>query len=243
MKWERVTACPLCGENNVSYYGSGQAPLISLPDVMDGQPLAIVTTYVICNICGLIFQDRRMTEESAHEFYSSGQYRQLTNGVGKNNQEARDIAKEQETAKRIAQSVMSGSHLDIGCSRGYLLAETQNKGCSVMGVEPYSEYVTQSVPHVGSINDVQDWYDTVTCIHVFEHLINPVKMANEIIMRIKPGGRLILEVPSDRSPGGPLRLPHYYHFQPPVILRIFAALTLERFDINPHNFFILRRDK
>jgi SAM-dependent methyltransferase len=241
MNWEQVTECPLCKQNNVSYYGAGQAPLISVPGIMGGQPLAIVTTYVICNICGLIFQDRRMTEESALEFYASGEYRKLTNGLGKSNQEIRDAAKELETAQRISKYVPIGSHLDIGCSRGYLLKKTRSQGCTVFGVEPFAEYVQEDIPTVPGVEWLDTQYDTITCIHVFEHMIDPVRYAGDIIRLMKPGGRLVLEVPSDNSPGGPLRLPHYYHFRPPVILRIFAELELVSFEMTPHSLFVLRK--
>lgn len=238
MKWETVQACPLCGDNNATYYGQGHAPLVSDPAILGGATLAVVTTYGICNSCGLIFQIGRLDEESGLEFYQSGLYRSTLNRT----QEELDES-ERRTAERIAPYVGSGSHLDIGCSRGYLLAATRQKGCTVFGVEPFAEYVTEDVPTVGSLDDVVAQYDNVTCIHVLEHVIDPVEYAKKIMATVKPGGKLVLEVPSDMSPGGPLRLAHYYHYQPPVIRRLFAGMIFEQFELTPHNLFVMRKPK
>ena len=62
MKWEAVQGCPICGDDNASYYGQGYMPIIQRPDVMGGAPMSTITTYVICNNCGLIFQVGRLTE-------------------------------------------------------------------------------------------------------------------------------------------------------------------------------------
>lgn len=236
MKWETVHACPLCGEDNAALYGQGYAPIIQLPEIMGGAPMAVITTYAICNVCGLIFQAGRLTEESALEFYKSGLYRSSLSRP----QEELD-ASEARTVAKILPHVGAGSHLDIGCSRGYLLAASKAQGNKVFGVEPFAEYVTEDVPTCRSLYDVSGQWDTITCIHVFEHMIDPLEYAAKIISLMKPGGRLVLEVPSEQSPGGPLRLAHYYLFRPPVILRIFAGLKLVQYEMNPHNFFVFEK--
>jgi SAM-dependent methyltransferase len=236
MNWETVHACPLCGADNASYYGQGMAPIIQRQDVMGGAPLAVITTYATCNSCGLIFQVGRLTEQSALEFYQSGDYRaSIQRPV------AELDASELRTVDKILPYIGAGSHLDIGCSRGYLLASSQAQGNKVFGVEPNAAWVTQDVATCRTLDQVRGQWDTITCIHVFEHMIDPLGYAAEIVQLLKPGGRLVLEVPSENSPGGPLRLPHYYLFNPPVIVRIFAALELVEYQANPHNFFVFRK--
>jgi SAM-dependent methyltransferase len=236
LQWETVQACPLCGDDNASYYGQGYMPIIQRPDVMGGCPMATITSYVICNTCGLIFQVGRLTEQSALDFYQSGDYRASLQRP----QEELD-ASERRTVAKILPHVEPGAHLDIGCSRGYLLAASKAQCNKVFGVEPYREYVTEDVPTCRSLDQVRGQWDTITCIHVLEHVIDPVKYARMIIALMKPGGRLVLEVPSEQSPGGPLRLAHYYLFRPPVIVRLFAGLKLVKFEMNPHNFFIFEK--
>jgi len=236
LQWEAVQGCPVCGADNATFYGQGNMPVIQRDDVMGGCPMATLTTYVICNTCGLIFQVGRLTEESGLNLYKSGDYRASLSRT----QESLDES-EGRTAARIVQFVEPGSHLDIGCSRGYLLAASKEQCNKVFGVEPYREYVTEDVPTCRSLDRVRGQWDTITCIHVLEHVIDPVKYARMIIDLMKPGGRLVLEVPSEHSPGGPLRLAHYYLFRPPVIMRLFVGLDLVQFDMNPHNFFIFEK--
>ena len=236
MKWETVHACPLCGDDNASYYGQGNAPILQFPEIMGGAPLAVVTTYGICNTCGLIFQIGRLTEQSGLDFYKSGEYRA---SLGRPQEEL--DASEARTVDKILPHIGAGSHLDIGCSRGYLLAASKAQGNKVFGVEPFAEYVTEEVPTCRTLDQVTGQWDTITSIHSLEHVIDPVKMAAKITALLKPGGRLVLEVPSEQSPGGPLRLAHYYLFRPPVILRIFKDLKLIEYQQNPHNFFILEK--
>jgi 2-polyprenyl-3-methyl-5-hydroxy-6-metoxy-1,4-benzoquinol methylase len=103
--------------------------------------------------------------------------------------------------------------------------------------------VTENVPTCRTLDQVSGQWDTITIIHVLEHMIDPVKYARQIIDLLKPGGRLVLEVPSEQSPGGPLRLAHYYLFTAPVIRRLFAGLVVEKFEMNPHNFFVMRKPR
>jgi SAM-dependent methyltransferase len=236
MNWETVQACPMCGDDRATFYGQGHAPIISDPRVLGGASLAVVTTYAVCTACGLIFQAGRLTEQSMSEYYSSGYYR-ASLGVPQEKIDAQEL----ERGQRIAQYITSGSHLDIGCSRGYLLAETKRKGCKVFGVEPYAEYVTEQVPTCRSLNQVKGLFNNISMIHALEHVYDLRWYARTIISLLAPGGKLIIEVPSDQSPGGPLRLPHVYHFQPPVIHRLFDGLKVELFDMTPHNLFVLRK--
>ena len=236
MKWENVTSCPLCGGDSASFYGQGRAPIINDPRILGGASLAVVTTYAVCNACGLIFQIGRLTEDSMTEYYSSGYYR-ASLGVPQEKIDAQEL----ERGQRIAQYITAGSHLDIGCSRGYLLNETKLKGCKVFGVEPYAEYVTQDVPTCQYLHQVNGQFDNVTMIHALEHVYDLRWYARKIISLLSPGGKLVIEVPSDQSPGGPMRLPHVYHFQPPVIHRLFDGLKVELFELTPHNLFVLRK--
>lgn len=233
MKWEIVNQCPMCGGVHFQVYGQGQAPAISIPAILDGVPMAILTTYYACARCGLIFQNPRLTEESVNAMYADGTYRSFINDTQENmdkNEHARQ--------ERISEFITAGSHLDVGCSRGYLLELTRDKGCKVFGVEPNAEYVNPGIETARSIDDVRGMFDTVTCIHALEHVYDLPTMARKLIDRVKPGGRLIIEVPSDKSPGGPMRLHHPYHIQPWVMTRLFAELELSQFAQTPHSFFI-----
>lgn len=236
MNWITVEFCPLCGSSLAIPYGQGHAPLIFADEIFGGAPLTVVTTYFTCIECGLIYQSPRLNDESVNEYYASGLYRA---SLGRS---VSDLdASEQRTAPRIAAYVTpNATHLDIGCSRGYLLAETRKMGCNVFGVEANRDWVTEDVPTVTDLYKLTGQWQTITCIHVLEHLTDPIRAARKIVELLAPGGRLVLEVPSDQSPGGPLRLAHLFHFQPWAIRRLFADLILEKFELTPHNLFVFR---
>jgi SAM-dependent methyltransferase len=237
MQWHKVEACPLCGCVDGTIYGQGQAPVLVRPDILGGVPLAVLTTYWQCVSCGLIFQNPRLDDKSIDELYRSGDYRQFIN----DSQEHMDAA-EKQRQERIAEFVPPDClHLDVGSSRGFLLDMTKAKGCTVLGIEPNAGYNQSDHPVVDSLEKVNGQWDCITCIHVLEHVTEFQYYANWMTDLLKPGGLLILEVPSDQSPGGPLRLYHLYHFQPWVISKIFAGLELEKFDMTPHNFFMFRK--
>ena len=177
MKWIEVKVCPLCGGNLSIHYGNGYAPVISVPDVLGGAALAVATSYFQCIRCGLIRQSPRLDDESVADLYSSGDYRRMLNL----SPEAID-ADEQKRAERIFPLIEGkGSHLDIGCSRGYLLRMSSMLGHKTLGVEPNSDYV-QEVPSVATIEQVSGKWDTITCLHVLEHVTDPLEYANLITL-------------------------------------------------------------
>jgi hypothetical protein len=237
MEWVTVENCPLCGSKRNLYYGDGRAPMLSIPDTLGGVTLAVITSYYQCVECGLIRQSPRLSDASLAELYASGDYRHMLNGT----QELFDTD-ELNRAKYIYPLIEgSGSHLDIGCSRGYLLEMSRDEGRKVLGVEPNAAYVNEGVPTVATLEQIRSQWDTITCIQVFEHVGNPVEYAEKIVSLMPEGGRLILEVPSEQSPGSPLRLWHLYFYTPPVIMRLFHALKLVDFQRTPHNLFIFEK--
>jgi 2-polyprenyl-3-methyl-5-hydroxy-6-metoxy-1,4-benzoquinol methylase len=135
----------------------------------------------------------------------------------------------------------TGSHLDIGCSRGYLLAMSQKIGRKVQGVEPNGGYTHPGIPVVSKLDDARGKWETITCLHVLEHVYDPLPYARQIVAMLALGGRLILEVPSEQSKGGPLRLWHLYLFTPPVIVRLFHGLKLMDYQQTPHHLFIFEK--
>ena len=237
MEWITIDTCPICGSKLSTYYGQGRAPVITFPDVLGGVPLAILTNYVQCVECGLVRQSPRLDDASMAGLYSSGEYRKLLNNTPENID-----TDEMLRQKRIFPLIEGkGSHLDIGCSRGYLLEMSQADGRKVFGVEPNVGYTKEGIRTVPTLDLVRGKWDTITCLHVLEHVTDPLQYAHTIMALLAPGGRLILEVPGEQSKGGPLRLWHLYLFTPPIILRLFHDLKLVKYDKTPHHLFVFEK--
>lgn len=237
MNWIQVAECPICKSKDSKFYGQGYAPYISSPQILGGVPLAVVSNYAQCQDCNLIYQTPRLDNASLDELYRSGQYRKMLNSRQEDLDE--DEIKRQ---KRIAPLITSaGRHLDIGCSRGYLLDISQRLGRSVLGVEPNLSYVMEGIDAVRTIEEVIGQWYTITALHILEHIPDPVDYAQKIMALLMPKGKLILEVPSEKSKGGPLRLWHLFLFMPGVIERLFADLTLIKFEETPHYLFVFEK--
>ncbi|KKU88091.1 MAG: Methylase/methyltransferase, partial [Candidatus Gottesmanbacteria bacterium GW2011_GWA2_47_9] len=124
----------------------------------------------------------------------------------------------------------------------YLLEQVG--AASRAGVESEVDHVTASGIKVYSdIDDVgKKHFDLVTAIHVLEHVADPLAFLKRMVACTNPNGHLIIEVPTWKSPGGPLRLPHLFHFEPDV-LRLMCrevGLNVEHTEFTPHLMLICR---
>ena len=238
MKWINIDTCPLCGSEIRTLLKQILHPYIMTTGWLVDAPIAIVATYYTCSGCGLVYESPRPDDISVKAMYSTQQYRSIT-GIATETMDSDEC----DRSRRIAELIVDGvSHLDVGCSRGYMLQITQDKGYCVLGVEPNPEYPLEGIETVRSLDDVAGKWDVITCIHALEHVADFKGMADKMIDLLADNGTLILEVPGEGSRGGPLGMVHLYWFQQPVIERIFERLTLVKTDKTPHDLYVFRKD-
>ena len=170
--------CDLCGSDQ--YHVMHDKKYDSPPITMirdDGIP--VHTIDVMCKECGLVYKNPRMTRESLDKFYTE-QYRETY--VSKETSEEFHA----NIAYRLLDG-MSGSLLDIGCSKGKLLELWQGESA---GVEPSQLRPPNAY---ASIKDVPKQYDIVTMLNALEHMYSPTETLQEIYKVC--GGHLLLSVP------------------------------------------------
>jgi 2-polyprenyl-3-methyl-5-hydroxy-6-metoxy-1,4-benzoquinol methylase len=171
--------------------------------------------------------------------------------------------------RRIAQAVPwipAGSHvLDVGCADGALFRQRRSpirSGVGIDLVEPNTWPDGDFERRTGSFPDVvrdDETFDAVVMLAVIEHVSESAlaAWAGACARLLRPGGRLILTVPSPAVDtllhvGMRLRLldgieAHQHHgFQPSQLPGIFgpAGLTLERlhrFQFGLNNLFVFSR--
>ena len=241
-----LNSCPVCKNYKIIPYRQlGIAPVVS-HEIMPGVFInaGIISHYFECQDCHVIFQNPRMSDEELDKFYEEDYYRRLLNLTDKERDE--DEMNRAEFDSKIIKEHLGEieSHLDIGCSRGFLLdkvaakfktgVETSINQVIVTGVEVYTT--------IDQILKAQKTFDLITMIHTLEHVPYPIDYLENIVKLVKKDGYLIIEVPTWKSPGGPLRLPHLFHFEPDVLKLICqrVGLKVSHVQFTPHLMLICR---
>ena len=167
---------------------------------------------------GLIYVDP-VPFENTEEFYKT-EYRKSYKGVHrpkpKHVYRAGKIAIERYF--RLSQYLPNEANcLDAGSSSGEFVYLLNQRGFRAQGVEanlPYAEYseselnlsVTKS-PF--SEFKTEDKFDLITMFHVLEHLENPIRDLSHLGQFLKPGGKLVIEVPNILYPN--MAFSHKWH--------------------------------
>jgi len=114
-------------------------------------------------------------------------------------------------AYRFAREVAAApgtSVLDVGCGDGRLAAELVKSGAQVNGTDPSRiaiERAREAVPGAvfnqlgaaGRLPYDDSRFDTVTCIHVLQHVVDTQLLLSEIRRVLRPGGTVAVAVPNN----------------------------------------------
>jgi len=102
-----------------------------------------------------------------------------------------------------------GKVLDVGCGEGEFLARMKILGMDVYGVEPNLDPAEVISPRAISLNIKKcfleqakfndNFFDVIRLSHVFEHLPDPFSTLIEARRILKPGGILIISLPTTDS--------------------------------------------
>lgn len=187
-------------------------------------------TLWLCRTCGWIKLGETPTLEQAYppEYYGSGS-RKFISGVEWVSTLPPPCLKAgiRKIAKAARQEGRAPSVLDIGCGRGYLLAQLAAAGWRCAGLDIPQSPIPPRNPEidfrVGSAEQPLPWhagtFDLVVLNHVLEHTIDPHFVLHEASRTLRPGGWLYLGVPHFQSWQArwfgefwfPLEIPRHLH--------------------------------
>lgn len=197
---ETLNACPICGgafsgervHGNGMYYEFGGVD-------MDWY-------YGVCGSCGVLALNPRMSEEYTREYYT-GKYRNEMRPLGiKTEFTARMRAL---TQVALVGHLLTGSTaLDVGCSRGYLMRELEERGFTCTGVDPDPD----SVAAYADLAQVPfQAFDVITCSHTLEHINYPAEFLKTLRLNYAHSAtRLMIDVPNyPTGTEGGLYQPHH----------------------------------
>ena len=94
--------------------------------------------------------------------------------------------------------------VDVGSGLGGFVKLATSLCANVVGVEPQdklrADAVAENLSIVASMADVPSaHFDVASLFHVLEHLSDPLRVLAEVRQCLKPGGKLIVEVPHARD--------------------------------------------
>lgn len=209
-----LKSCPLC---------QGETFQTVAEKDRDGQPLRTV----LCGDCGLVFTNPRPSPQEVAAFYQDS-YRVLYKQARRPS--ARHVYRAGQVAlKRLGRlRPLLSEHsrvLDLGAGAGELLFLLRAAGHDISGIEPnlgYGDFAREDLGlpvQAGGYQDAQvdpASQDLVTAFHVVEHLEDPVDALRIMASWVRPGGRILIEVPNVLSacqwPSSRFHLAHLFNF-------------------------------
>ena len=167
---------------------------------------------------GLIYVDP-VPFENTEEFYKT-EYRKSYKGV--HSPKPKHVYRAGKVAmgrfSRLSKYLSKGAQcLDAGSSSGEFVYLLEKKGFDAQGVEaniPYAEYSQAELGISVCISPFSEYqtdqkFDLITMFHVLEHLENPVRDLTYLGQFLKPGGKLVIEVPNILYPN--MAFSHKWH--------------------------------
>ena len=197
-----VSECAICGNSDFSVFHQVSDYLMDAPD--------LTTSFMSCDVCGLIFQNPRLSQSKIHEYYppeyDSYQDIELYPDDLYSRIATRGLLKRSQV---VIDNKGSGKLLDVGCATGNFLRMMQKfPGWDLQGVE-ISEHAAkiarenyQLNVYTGVIEEANypaDHFDVVTLWDVLEHILDPNSLLFEVNRVLKSSGNLILRVPNGGS--------------------------------------------
>lgn len=183
------TQCPLCGNTQLE-------PFLELSE----------RQLLTCPSCGVRCTADFGSSAAIASYYDQvkahhGKISDLTAGEG-GNDALRAIARAQADAiEMLCGPRRSGRLLEVGCSRGHLLAEMEVRGWEVSGLDVSASSAAEAAGrcrgtvHVGEVTDAPfepGSFERIAMFDVLAHLADPVGTLTALAELLSPGGTLVL---------------------------------------------------
>jgi len=236
--------CPLCGSTAAT------------PGIGGTDRLFATTTrrfeLVRCRGCGLLRQSPMPAADEIASFYPENYWFAADGTTAGRLEEAyrRMVLRDHVRFVRAALKKVDprAPVLDVGCGGGLFLRVIAEDGRRVVGLDRSATAArvalrAQGVPAVCSMLDAAPFADAsfgaVTMFHVLEHLADPAACIRAAHRLLKPGGRLVVQVPNIDSLQSRLFGSRWSGLELPRHLVGFGVGTLQRL-LEQEHFEVLR---
>lgn len=245
IQYEKISNCEICGSEKINI-------------LFNNDRYGINQKTCVCDNCGFMFSNPRMTDTSAQYFYNSDLYRSLYDGTGKSFDEEtlfKNTLIELRKYKPLTPQKPDFNYyysnlyfdfinweiidfetvLDIGCGKGKKLIDFNFLGKKTYGIEPSKTYhkVHNELglsAEVGFIKNVKNKYDLVLLTHVLEHLTNLEKIINHLNEITKK--YVFIEVPGHVKKLQSIQNAHNYYFSLNTLNHFFLNNNFKLIKIN-----------
>jgi len=170
-----------------------------------------------CISCGVRYQYPTLSPEEESRFYAAEFENFMSSRSGFDggwHRAEEHIASNELTRKRRMQYLKpylidKCKILEIGCSSGFMLLPLAEKGYSCSGIEPsgiFRDFVNNKGLRVyESFEELKseplgEKLDLIIHFFVLEHIINPFDFLKSQLDLLKPGGKIIFEIPNAADP-------------------------------------------
>jgi 2-polyprenyl-3-methyl-5-hydroxy-6-metoxy-1,4-benzoquinol methylase len=165
--------------------------------------------HVRCDACGMVYVSPRLREALGHDSYTEDYYTEtyrlkLIPALPYRT----TVINPRKYAQLMEYFFAPGSILDVGCGLGDFLHECKSRGWKTLGIElnPFAaDYARRefgldvAATSVSAFDEKVERFDCVTLWGVLEHVVRPVALLEKARDLLRPGGLLVLEVPSGDS--------------------------------------------
>jgi len=225
-----------------------EAVLCALCNADDTETLREIPpwAYVQCRKCGLVYANERATEQAVQRVYEKNKfmswfkkhtYKHRKMGNLKNIGDR--LHRGEKLMYEVTKYKQGGRLLDIGCNRGFILANAAAWGWEAYGVEivPWATKLVEKEFSVTAFNcrirDVDPqfetgFFDAITMIDIIEHFHEPVKDMMEINRILKDDGFLIINTVDIGSAYARLRGYDWIFEKPEEHLYLFDKVTMKK---------------
>lgn len=237
-------ACPLTGSRTWEH-------------VLTGDRYGMGIQTMICPESGFIATNPRPTEAALNKFYRHHyrdyyfSYSDPRSDDYLNSLNYKIVRRRAEWLLDFCEEAMPCSNpavIDIGCADGHFLElfKVRFPKASLTGIDPDERYGGEARRRTGAeiligdfneivsgIHELTGRHDLLVLSHVLEHLAEPGRKLDEMAKLLKPGGRILVEVPNILSFAwrglGMFHIGHINHFYPETLVLLLenAGFQLE----------------
>ncbi len=191
--------------------------------------------YYECKNCETLFTCPLPTKKTINAYYSDKF--EYTAGIA---EESRIRKRAKIILKRLKQLCPEGKTLlDIGSGYGYFLEEAEKLKLKTVGIEPSRKLYVQSIKRLYTslvintdllsfFKENQDKkFDSITAIHVIEHVLNPFQFIRQASQLLNRNGILYIETPNYDSWLARAEKEKYTFLTPPDHICLFSLKSLQ----------------